>query len=344
MKIGIHHSEISFSERWIAYCKAKAISYKIVDCYNSDIIESLSDCNALMWHFHQGSPKDILFAKQLLWSLQIAGKRTFPDFNTAWHFDDKVGQKYLLEAIGAPLVPSQVFYEKRKALEWAKQADFPKVFKLRGGAGSSNVKMVHSRRQAEILIKKAFNSGFPAYYAMGSLKERWRLYRLGKTDARDVIFGIFRFLLPPPYARVMGRETGYIYFQNFVPGNDHDIRIIVIGDKAFGIKRMVRKNDFRASGSGNIKYEKENFDQETVRLSFEMASKLQSQCAAFDFVYQNGEPFVVEVSYGFTKIVYDPCSGYWDKNLDWHEEKFNPYGWMVENLVDSIKENESRIE
>jgi glycosyltransferase involved in cell wall biosynthesis len=35
-------------------------------------------------------------------------------------------------------------------------------------------------------------------------------------------------------------------------------QIIVIGDKAFGIKRMIRENDFRAPGSGMIKYEKDN--------------------------------------------------------------------------------------
>ncbi len=56
-----------------------------------------------MWHFHQGSPRDILFAKQLIFALQTSGKRVFPDFNTVWHFDDKVGQKYLLEAIEAPI-------------------------------------------------------------------------------------------------------------------------------------------------------------------------------------------------------------------------------------------------
>jgi glutathione synthase/RimK-type ligase-like ATP-grasp enzyme len=50
-------------------------------------------------------------------------------------------------------------------------------------------------------------------------------------------------------------EKNYVYFQDFIPQNDFDIRIIVIGKRAFAIKRMVRKGDFRASGSGNIKYD-----------------------------------------------------------------------------------------
>ena len=114
MKIGIHHTKGLFSEHWIDYCKAEQIPYKLVNCYANDIIEQLADCDALMWHFHHASPKDFLFAKQLLYSLQASGKKVFPDYNTIWHFDDKVGQKYLLEAIDAPLAPSYVFYRKKR--------------------------------------------------------------------------------------------------------------------------------------------------------------------------------------------------------------------------------------
>ena len=50
------------------------------------------------------------------------GTPVFPNYNTSWHFDDKVGQKYFLEAIDAPLVPSHIFYSKKEALEWIKNA------------------------------------------------------------------------------------------------------------------------------------------------------------------------------------------------------------------------------
>ena len=42
----------------------------------------------------------------------------------------------------------------------------------------------------------------------------------------------------------------YVYFQKFLPNNKYDIRIVVIGDRAFGFIRYNRENDFRASGSG----------------------------------------------------------------------------------------------
>lgn len=331
--IAIHNSTSGFHPRWIAWCEKNNIPYKLVNCYANDLVQELSDCNALMWHHHQGSPRDLLAAKPILFALEQAGIKTFPNFNTNWHFDDKLGQKYLLEAIGAPLVPTYVFYDKKTALEWIASTTFPKVFKLRGGAGSANVKLAKTHKAAKTLINKAFGRGFSNYDAWGSLKERWRKWRLGKTSMTDVIKGIMRFVYPPPFANALGKEVGYVYFQDFIPNNDHDIRVIVIGNKAFAIKRMVRKNDFRASGSGMIRYEKDNFKDEWIKLAFHLNDRIQSQSLAIDYVFENGEPYLVEISYGFVKEVYDPCVGYWDKELNWHEGKFDPYGWMVEEVL-----------
>ena len=182
MKIGIHETKGFFSDRWIAYCEANGISYKLVDCYASDIIQQLSDCDALMWHFNHKSPKASKFAKQLLFSVQASGKKVFPDYNTAWHFDDKVGQKYLLEAIGAPLAPAYVFYSKKEALEWAGKTSYPKVFKLRNGAGSDNVRLVKSEKEASRLINRAFGRGFKQYEAWSNLKERLQEVPLRKDN------------------------------------------------------------------------------------------------------------------------------------------------------------------
>lgn len=343
MKIGIHHTKGTFSDRWIAYCEEKTIEYKLINCYSSDIICQLSDCEAIMWHFNHKGPKESKFAKQLLYSIQESGKAVFPNFNTMWHFDDKVGQKYLLEALRAPLAPTYVFYSKKEAIEWANRTNYPKVFKLRNGAGSDNVRLVKSKSNAIKLIKKAFGKGFKQYKAWGSLKERIRKYKLGKTNLWDVVKGIFRLVYTTDYSRVAGREKGYVYFQDYIESNDHDIRVVVIGDKAFAIKRMVREGDFRASGSGNILYNRDLFDEKTIRLSFTLAESLKSQCVAFDYVHKNDNPQVVEISYGFSPEGYDACQGYWDKDLNWHDGKFDPYGWMIEDLIKVLEAEDLKL-
>jgi len=334
MKIAIHISKGDFSERWVEYCREHSIPWKQVNCYDSDIIDQLNDCDALMWHHNHVYPEDVLFARQLLFSLEQSGKKVFPDFRTAWHFDDKLGQKYLLEAAGIPMAPSYAFFSKRDAIRWINHTDFPKVFKLRGGAGSKNVRLISNRNEAIALARKAFGRGFRQYDAYSAVKEQFRKYRLNKATVKDVLKAVAHILYPVKVERSKGREKGYLYFQDFIPGNKADYRVIVIGDKAFAIKRMVRKDDFRASGSGHIVYDRNEIDPGCVRHAFSLNEKLKAQCIACDFVLGSGNtPLVVEVSYGFMARAYDQCPGYWDQQLNWHEGSFNPYGWMVENLI-----------
>jgi glutathione synthase/RimK-type ligase-like ATP-grasp enzyme len=337
MKVAIHNRSGSFSDRWLEYCQQNNIPYKLVNCYASDIISQLADCDALMWHHHHADYKDVLLAKHLLFSIEQSGKKVFPDFNTCWHFDDKLGQKYLLESIAAPLVPSYVFFTKKEAMEWANSNSFPKVFKLRGGAGSANVKLVKNRSVSVKLIKKAFGKGFPQFDRWEYLKEQIRKIKIRKESfMMGMLKGFGRLLLSTHYARMKGNEKGYAYFQDFVPNNS-DTRIIVIGDKAFAIKRMTRENDFRASGSGLIRYEKDEIDTRCINIAFEISDKLKLQCMAYDFVFDTkNKPLIVEISYGFAPEGYVACPGYWHNNLTYYAGKFNPYGWMVDQVISDI--------
>lgn len=341
MKIAIHQSSNDFSSRWIAYCRQHGISYKLVNCYDDDIIEQLHDCDGLMWHFSQLHVADVLFAKQLIFAVQAAGKSVFPDVHTSWFFDDKVAQKYLLEALQLPLVPSYVFYDKAEALAWIATVDFPKVFKLRRGAGSAHVKIVPDKTAARKLIHKAFGSGFSQYDKMQNLKDRWYHYQTGKGSAWDVLKGVLRFARTTHFARTVGPEKGYVYFQDFIPGNSFDIRVIVIDGKSFAIKRMVRNGDFRASGSGHVHFEKHHFSEKLIALSFDMAEKLKSQCLAVDYIFNGEKAQVVELSYGFIKEVYYKCEGYWDRSLHWHEGPFDAQAWMVEALLKKISRTDT---
>ncbi|WP_113923024.1 ATP-grasp domain-containing protein [Cognataquiflexum aquatile] len=342
MKIAIHNipNKDRFSSYWVKYCEEHNIPFKIVNCFDSDIIAQLEDCSGLMFHFFLGAQDKMLFAKQLLYSVESSGKKVFPDFRTMWHYDDKLGQKYLLESIKAPLVPTYVFFQKEKALEWANSTQFPKVFKLRNGASSSNVKLVKHKDRAINLIDQAFGRGFKHQgNAWPHLKERIRKYKMDSSKWSGVKAAIKRVFYIPPSERKYGAEKGYVYFQDFIPLNNFDIRVIVIENKAFAIKRMVRENDFRASGSGMIKYEREHFDPDTIRLALDLAGKLNSQSVAFDFIYYERKPLVVEISYCFTSLgVYEKCEGFWDKDMNWHEGTFNPYGWMVDSLLKDLNQ------
>lgn len=343
MKIAIHKREGSFSDRWIPYCIDNNIPYKIVNCYDSDIIDQLNDCNGLMWHWSHTDYRAQNFARQLIYSIEQRGIKVFPNFNSCWHFDDKVGQKYLLESISAPFVPTYIFYDKKEAINWVSKIDFPKVFKLRGGAGSQNVKLVSNKSKANSLIRKAFGSGFPLTDKYSNIKQRlWVLKRDRTLTALfHFIKGFARFFLPKENHNLLTRQKGYIYFQDFIEGNAYDDRVVVIGDKAIAIRRHNRKNDFRASGSGLIEYNPELFPIDTIKIAFRISEKLKSQSTAFDFIYdKNGSPLIVEISYAYAQgQAYDNCLGYWDRYLKWHSTNINPQWCIIEDFLSEIKVN-----
>src|SRR5690606_2429857 len=110
-------------------------------------------------------------------------------------------------------------------------------------------------------------------------------YKSGTKSLKQVTKAFGRMFISTDYGKNMPRERGYAYFQDYIPNNDSDIRIIIVNNKAFGIKRMVRKDDFRASGSGSIDYSLENIDKGCLEIAFQVNQKIQSQSIAFDFIF-----------------------------------------------------------
>lgn len=314
MKVAIHNG-LYWNQKWIEYAKQKKIPYVVVDCYSSDVIKVLkkNQVTHLMWHFSHNSPTDIFMARNVLFSAQLSGIKVFPDINSAWHFDDKVAQKYLLESIGAPLVPSYVFYDRSSALEWAKITNYPKVAKLRRGAGSYNVKLIKNSVEATRYIKKMFGKGLhPSPDYLADVKNKAKL--------AGNIFSFFNKLKKAPrffkmvYRSKRGfpREKDYVYFQDFIPSNNYDYRVIVVNSKVYGLKRRVREGDFRASGSGMFDYSV--IDEKFIRLARETAEKLKMSCVAFDFILDGETPLIVEISYGFG------TEGSSRVNIHWNEK------------------------
>lgn len=340
--LAIHTKSGSFVPAWIQYCEENSIPYKDVDCFASDIVEQVKGCDALLWNWAHHDYRAQLFARQLIASVEEMGISVFPNTATCWHYDDKVGQKYLLEAIKAPVVPTHVFYEKDRALSWVERTSFPKVWKLRGGAGSQNVRLVRTKQEARKVVKKSFGRGW-RNSRFHPLKDRvWHFRR--DRDLRsflNIARGIVRVFVPHESNAKSQNQRNYVYFQDFIPDNDCDIRIIVIGDRAFAIKRMIREGDFRASGSGAIRYERHEFPEECVKIAFDVTDRLRSQSCAFDFVQREGKWLIVEISYAFNLAVYKPCPGYWDKNLEWNEEAVTPERFMIEELLAGLEDEKS---
>lgn len=334
MKIAIHHRPDSYSEQWIEYCKKHNVQYKIVDAYANDILKQIADCDVFMWHFHHNIYKDHLFAKQLIYVIQKQmGKVCYPDFDTCWHFDDKVGQKYLFDALGIYTVPTYIFYKRSDALDWIKHTTFPKVFKLRCGAGSKNVMLVESAAKARKLTRKAFCCGFQKNSHFKRVINRWVKFIHGGCTFKWLLKGVFTFY---PYKEQFKKEElGYVYYQDFIPNNNYDIRIFIIGNRAVVAKRNNRINDFRASGSHYAIFDPKQIDIKYIKEGFNISKKLKMQSIAFDFLLDtNGNPILTEISYCCGNKDYSLNAGYWTNDLQWHDcSKINFCDWIIEDLI-----------
>lgn len=339
MKVAIHHKEGSFSDRWIEYCQINKIDFILVNCYDNGIVQTLKNENVthLMWHFSHSTSTDILISNYVFNSVEKLGIKTFPNHNTRWHFDDKCAQKYLFETLDIPYAKANIFYNKKEANNYLKTVSFPIVSKLRRGAGSTNVSLIHNLQEGVDVVDLMFDKGVASLAKpLGNLDQKVRLAKKIKDPIKLVSKVYSHFKKTNSERKFKNVEKGYVYFQEFMPGNDFDTRIIVVGNKAFAIRRFNKENDFRASGSGKIDYDTSKIDLNFVKEAFLATDKMEAQCLAYDFVYHtDNKPRIIEISFGFSVYAYDQCEGYWDKNLNFHREKFNPQFFMIQDLLES---------
>lgn len=336
--IAIHHRSNSYSEKWIEYCKEKNLNYCTIDLFDSDLINELrrKEVTHLLFHFGPMEYKIDLLLKKLSLILEQEGIKVFPGYTNYWHYNDKLGQKYLFEQLDIPHAPMKVFYTKEKAMEWVdNDENLPFVFKLKRGAGSSNVKLVKSRRQGRKLVRKMFGKGVQPVRSLfvdvgprilkHKKKNDWlkALIRFPKTLYKNLTVN-----------KDIPTEVGYFLIQEFYPDNEYDTRVSIIGEKACAFRRMVRKGDFRASGSGFIDYKPGQINKEMIEMAYKAADKIGTHSTAFDFIYdKNGNPKIIEISSFYLSSAVTKAGGYWDRELEYHKEAIIPEHEILESLI-----------
>jgi hypothetical protein len=149
--------------------------------------------------------------------------------------------------------------------------------------------------------------------------------------------------LPDPYWDVHYR---YALFQDWLPGNDFDTRITVIGNRAFGFRRFNRPGDFRASGSGNIDWNPDDVDPQFIRLAFKLSRQLGTQSCAMDGLYRGSEAVVCEISYTYSSSAVYQCPGHWrladsgdeSGDLQWCDGRTRPETAQIQDYLRRLEE------
>lgn len=326
MKIGIDKG--NRSKKYAIAAKRMKIPFVYVDCTKTNIIEKLKDIDILIWHWTQDEYIDKRIALAVIKSAEIMGKIVYPNSSTAWMFDDKISEKYLLEAVNAPMVDTNIFFNEKDTLNWVKKANFPIVYKLPQGAGGANVRLIRNINELRRICKMHFSFwGRPDIFM--KLHNCNNMGQCIKTICNNPIY------------KYISNSRGFILLQKFIPNNSYDIRVTIIGERGIIFKRKVRDNDFRASGSGCIEYGISDADLRAIPIARRISEKIGSQTMTYDFLYDNDALKIVEMSYGFSASAVYNAQGWYDKQMNYHQERTDVHQMILERL---IKEYNSKTE
>lgn len=339
----------SYSEKWTLFLSRLNVEVREVKLKSNFDLNELKLYDGIMWRWlHQ--PMDKISAKNILFALEKGCNiPTFPNIGTAWHYDDKIAQNYLLKSLNAPIVDTFIFWNIDQARQWVKENGFPFIFKLSSGAGSSNVLKIENWKTVDEILHKCFYTGhFPYSYNEFADKKKKPFGKIKSfLELKSKLAQAYKYLLYNKYPAIHGPwwvpEKGYAYFQEFLPDNKYDTRVTVIGNRAFAFRRFNRPNDFRASGSGNFDVDPEKIDKRCLEVAFKVSHIGGFQTMAYDFLYdKNHTPKIVEISYTFVDSALHKCPGYWDSELNWHQGHMWPQEAQVIDFIDIIEKRKDR--
>lgn len=186
-------------------------------------------------------------------------KACYPSHKHVLIYEDKKMESFISKIKGFPFARTYISYNKEDALQLVGKIKFPVISKIIPGSGSVGVEFVRNQSQARRIVGQAFS-----------------------RNGRKIQVVYFR-------------QKDYVYFQDYIPNDGYDIRVIVVGAWIFGYYRKVLQGDFRASGMGQV--EKRELPEEAIRIAFEINKVIKSPQLVVDMVHDLDDKYnIIEYS------------------------------------------------
>jgi len=284
------------------------ISFEIINLDSSKWLKIVDSFDFILWNPSYMGVSPASHMKEKIYYLQnILHKNVMPNFNTVWHFESKVAQNYLFTYHGINIPKTVVSFDYEDAVSEIDSFHFPVVMKKSEGAASYNVKLIKNKKTLLNYFEKTFCDQF------------WGKTRPGTNRFLFLIKNFWHRWFVSwvlwKHANLDGGE-GVAYWQEFIPGNDADVRITVIGDRfAYGFWRNNRPNDFRASGSGLIDYQK-IVPQELIKYCMSINQKLEFDSMCYDILFTKDSFVITEMSYNYVDKALFASPGYYFRKAD----------------------------
>ncbi len=197
--------------------------------------------DSIVIHSSSQQPEYKVFIDDLLLFLLSNGNLLVPSIHATRSHENK-GYQELHKKLRGVQSPKGFYVGKLTEIDRTEIA-YPIVFKEVCGFGSSGVRLVHS--ESELLEASA---------------AEWRLTWREAAKALKTCLGyivrkhIFRRKNLRPYGDYYEPLKRFV-LQNYIPGLSQDFKVLAFQNRMFVLKREVRPQDFRASGSGRFRFD-----------------------------------------------------------------------------------------
>jgi glutathione synthase/RimK-type ligase-like ATP-grasp enzyme len=172
-----------------------------------------------------------MFDEKLYTIVAFLGRKIYPSYDELFIYENKKMMSYWLQVHDIPHVKTEVFYEKKRFLQFLEKSALPIVIKTNIGSTAKGVEIVRNRAKARFIADMTFGKG-STKLAPGYTKQC-----TGKILSVPAIGTLQRhFLIVQTFEKIKW-----------------EWRMIKIGDSYFGHKKLL-KGDF-ASGSGSVGWE-----------------------------------------------------------------------------------------
>lgn len=224
-------------------------------------------------------PPDFQRDQQTVKELHERGLTLFPGYDQLSIYEDKWVQTQLYKE----WMPETFLIENdQQAREALPKLTFPFVSKAKVGSASANVRLIRNLAQAADEINAVFRP-----CAGGLSMKRGR----GNVE----------------------RQTGYLIWQEFVPNNVRDYRVIRLGTQHLVLRRRNRTDVPFASGSGFVEpvAELNETDAQALQAGIKFFDAIKTKWCGIDLVVtQDGQWKVLETTVRWALDAYFPCIFY----------------------------------
>lgn len=230
-----------------------------------------------------------------------------PDIDQLFSFENKGYQELYKKRIGIEKVNGNYYGDSDDFP--IEKAIFPFVYKSLKGAMSSGVRLIKNKDEFEALNKEVKKLTF---------LERLRLYKKAKNKHKDQSLQPVKQYSEVNFSKFFSKRNPFVA-QEFVPGLECDYKVLVFGEKYYVLKRKVRDNDFKASGSG--KFEWTEPSEKVLDYAREVVTKMGVWFNSLDIVETDSHCALVEyqgIGFGPLTLIGSPY--YYQKNTaSWHK-------------------------